>query len=211
MNKLRGALVAACVAALLPQPAPLGAQSYPSKPIRFITSAAGGGSDLNARLISPSLSAALGQPVVIDNRSGTFALGQITAAAAPDGHTLLLAASDLWLQPFLHEHAPFDPVKDFAPITLLTTTPLVVAAHPAVAAKSVKELIALAKARPGQLNYGSGNTGSSSHLGAALFSSLAGVDIVRVPYQGIAPALNALLAGEVQLMIGSARALSTGH
>ena len=207
MNSVRLSVVAACVLAMLPHVALVGAQSYPTKPIRFITSAAGGGSDLNARLISPGLSAALGQPVVVDNRPGTFAQGQITAAAAPDGHTLLLAASDLWLQPYLHEHAPFDPVKDFAPVSLLTTTPLVVAVHPAVAAKSVKDLIALAKARPGQLNYGSGNTGSSSHLGAALFRSMAGVDVVRVPYKGIASAMNALLAGEVQMMIGSASSL----
>lgn len=196
-------------AALLALGSPLtAAQSFPTKPIRFITSAAGGGSDLNARLISPGLAAALGQPVVIDNRPGTFAQGQLTAAAVPDGHTLLLAASDLWLQPFLHQHAPFDPIKDFAPVTLLTTTPLILAVHPAVAAKSVKEFIALARARPGQLNYGSGNTGSSSHLGPALFQSMAGIDVVRVPYKGIAPALTALLAGEVQFMIGSASSMA---
>ena len=207
MNELSRSLVliaiVACAASVRAATTSAGLD-YPSKVIRIIASATGGGSDFNSRLISPALSAALGQPIVIDNRPGTFMLGKLTAAATPDGHTLLMAASDLWLQPFLHELAPFDPVKDFSPVTLLTTSPLVVVVHASVAVNTVKELITLAKAKPAALNYGSGNTGSSSHLGAELFRSMAGINVVRVPYKGVGPALNALLAGDVQLMVASA-------
>src|SRR5262249_55580154 len=121
-----------------------------------------------------------------------------------DGYTLLISGSNLWLQPFMRNNVPYDPVRDFAPIALLTTSPLVVLVHPSVAARSIKELIVLAKAKPGVLNYGSGNAGSASHLGAELFRSMAGVDIMRIPYKGQGLAINDLLAGQLQLMFTSA-------
>lgn len=181
-------------------------QDYPTKPIRMLVSEPGGAGDFTARLIAAPLALSFGQQLIIDNRPGAFTSGRLAANAAPDGYTLLFVASNLWLQPFLRENVPFDPVKDFSPITLVTTSPLIVVVHPSVAANSIKELIALAKAKPGALNYGSGNTASSSHLGPELFKSMTGVNIVRVPYKGAGPALNALVAGEVQLMIVSAGA-----
>ena len=181
-------------------------QDYPTKPIRLLVSEPGGAGDFAARLIAPPLALSLGQRLIIDNRPGAFTSGRLAANASPDGYTLLFVASNLWLQPFMRDNVPFDPVKDFSPITLVTTSPLIVVVHPSVPADSVKELIALAKAKPGALNYGSGNTGSSSHLGPELFKSMTGLNIVRVPYKGAGPALNALVAGEVQLMIASAGA-----
>jgi tripartite-type tricarboxylate transporter receptor subunit TctC len=179
-------------------------QDYPSKPIRMLVSEPGGAGDLAARLVAPPLTLSFGQQIIIDNRPGAFTSGRLAANASPDGYTLLFVASNLWLQPFMRSNVPFDPVKDFSPVTLMTTSPLIVVVHPSVAANSVKELIALIKAKPGVLNYGSGNTGSSSHLGPELLKSMTGLNIVRVPYKGAGPALNALVAAEVQLMVASA-------
>ena len=192
------------IAFIVPGIGVVSGQNYPYKPIRLLTSEPGGAGDFASRLIAQELRGSLGQQVIIDNRAGAFLSGQVTARASPDGYTVLMAASNLWLQPFLYEHAPFDSVKDFSPITLTTTSPLVVVVNPSVAANSVQELIALVKARPGVLNYGSGNTASSSHLGPELFKSMAGVNIVRIAYKGAGPALNALVANEVQMMISSA-------
>jgi len=178
--------------------------AYPSKPIRLVVSETGGAGDFAGRLIALGMVPSLGQQVIVDNRPGAFTSGRVVATATPDGYTLLLTGSNMWLQPFMRSHVPFDPIKDFSPITLATTSPLVVVVHPSVAASSVKELIALAKAKPGVLNYGSGNVGSSSHLGVELFKSMAGVDIVRIPYKGVGYALIALVAGESQIMIASA-------
>lgn len=125
----------------------------------------------------------------------------------PDGYTLLFYGSALWLLPFLRDKIPYDPVKDFAVVTLTVNSPNVVAVHPSLAAGSVKELIALAKSKPGQLNYASGSTGSSNHLAAELFSSMAGVNIVRITYKGAGAALNDLIAGQIQLMLPNAAAV----
>jgi tripartite-type tricarboxylate transporter receptor subunit TctC len=177
-------------------------EDYPSKPIRMLTSEPGGGSDFVARLIAQGLSGIIGQRVVVDNRG--IVAAEISARAQPDGYTLLLYGSPLWLSPFMRDNLPFDPVKDFAPITLAVSTPNIVAVHPSVPAKSIEELIAFARARPGELNYSSSSTGSTQHLGAELFKAMAGVNIVRVSYKGSGPALNAIIAGQVQLMFPSA-------
>ena len=128
----------------------------------------------------------------------------IVVKAAPDGHTLLLHAGNIWLAPLLRDHVSYDPLRDLSPVTLTSTAPNILVVHPAVPANSVKELIALAKARAGAMNYSSGSTGSSSHLAAELFKAMAGVNIVRITYKGTGPALTALLAGEVQAMFPSA-------
>ncbi len=177
-------------------------QNYPSRPIRMLTSQPGSGSDFVARLIAPELSASLGQPAVVDNR-GIIAV-EIAAKAPPDGHTVLLYSTPLWLTPFMRAKASWDPVRDFSPVTLAVSTPNILAVHPSVPAKSVKELIALARAKPGELNYGSGSLGSSSHLAAELFKAMAGVNIVRIPYKGVGPALVGLLGGQVQVIFPSA-------
>jgi tripartite-type tricarboxylate transporter receptor subunit TctC len=178
-------------------------QPYPTKPIRIVTAEPGGGNDFAARLIAPGLSANLGQQVIIDNRPAGVIPGQTVAKAAPDGHTLLLTTSILWLLPLI-QNVPFDPVRDFVPIINAANTPNILVIHPSLPAKTVRELIALAKARPGELDYASGAIGSGSHLAAELFKSMAGVNIVRVPYRGAGPAVLGLVSGQVQLMFGTA-------
>lgn len=176
-------------------------QNYPSKPIRMIAPAIGGASDIAARLIAQSLSGSLGQQVVVDNR-GSIA-PEIGAKAAPDGYTLLSYGSPLWLSSFLRDNVPWDPVRDFSPITLTASSPNVLVVHPSLPATSVRELIALAKARPGELNFSTGSTGALTHLTGELFKAMAGVNIVRIPYKGNGPALNALVGGQVQLMFAN--------
>ena len=180
------------------------AQSYPSKPVRWIVAfSPGGGADTTARLIAPLLSERLGQQVIVDNRGGAGGtIGAAQAArAAPDGYTLLLGSTNLAAAPALQGKLPFDPVKDFAAVSLLAKVPNVMAVHPSLPVKSVKELIALAKARPGQLNYASGGVGSTLHLDAELFKAMARVDIVQVPYNGTGPAMIGILSGEASLVI----------
>ncbi|HEV8520097.1 MAG TPA: tripartite tricarboxylate transporter substrate binding protein [Burkholderiales bacterium] len=185
-------------------------QNYPSKPIRMLTAEAGGGADFVARVIARELSANLGEQVVVDNRGGAGGIiaGEIVARAAPDGYTLLFYGPAIWLLPFLRNHVPYDPVRDFSPITMAVTTPNILVVHPSLPVSSVGELIALAKARPGQINDAGANTGSSVHLAAELFKAMAGVKIVRVPFKGVGPALNALIAGQVQIMFPSAGAVA---
>jgi tripartite-type tricarboxylate transporter receptor subunit TctC len=175
-------------------------QDFPNKPIRIVTAEAGGGSDVVIRIISQALSVSLGQQIIIDNRGGGLVAGEVVSKAPPDGYTLLFYANSFWLMPLMRSHVPYDPVKDFVPISVIAESPNVLVVHPKVAAHSVKELVALAKARPGQLNYGSAATGTSNHLAAELFKSMTGTDIVRIPFKGSASALTALVTGEVQLM-----------
>ena len=183
--------------------------AYPDRPIRIVTNEPGGGNDFVLRLIQPQLSELLGQRIVIDNRStGNIAI-DIVAKSVPDGYTLLFFGSALWLAPLLQASAHWNVLKDFAPITLAVTTPNVLVV-PQSGPRSVKELIAVAKSRPGQLNFGSGSTGSSNHLAAELFKQMAGVEIVRVNYKGAGPALTALISGEVQLMFATAGS-ATAH
>lgn len=185
------------------------AQPYPNRPIRMLTTAAGGGSDVMTRLISQGLTNALGQQVVVDNRPSGIILGGIAAKATPDGYNLLLQGSGLWLAPLLQE-APYDAVKDFEPISMPALAPNVLVVHPALPVKSVQDLVALAKSKPGVLNYSSGTTGAIAHLAAELFMSKARVKIMRINYKGAGPALNAVVAGEVQMMFPSAGS-AAGH
>jgi tripartite-type tricarboxylate transporter receptor subunit TctC len=186
---------------------PLFADEYPTRPIRMIVPfPPGGGNDLLARSISQPFSQAIGQQVIIDNRGG--AGGQIgatlAAAAAPDGYTTFLGSiGNLTFHPVLQAKLPYDPVRDFAPVTLLATSAFILVVNPAVPAKSVKELIALAKAKPGQLNFCSGGPGSSLHMTGELFKFATGIDITHVPYKGNAPAIIELLAGQVQMLFST--------
>ncbi len=179
-------------------------QNFPVRPIRIITAEAGSGNDILARLIGQWASPRLGQQVVVDNR-GMIGIDAV-AKAAPDGYTLLLYGTPLWLTPFMRDKADWDVTRDFTSITLGTNAPNILLVHPSVPANSVKDLIALLKSKPGQTNYGSGGSGSTSHLAAELFKSMAGVDMTRIPYKGSGPALNAFLGGEFQVIFPSASA-----
>ena len=180
------------------------AQSYPVKPIRIVTAEPGGGHDLAARLIAQGITPALGQQVIVENRSGAIFAGDIVGKAPPDGYTLLAFGSSLWLLPFMKSSVPYDAVRDFAPVILATNAPILVVIHPSLPAKSIRELIALAKARPGDIDYASGASGASSHLAVELFKSMAHVDLVRIPYRGNGPALTAVIGGQVQLIFPTA-------
>ncbi|MCC7487610.1 MAG: tripartite tricarboxylate transporter substrate binding protein [Burkholderiales bacterium] len=183
------------------------AESYPSRPIRIVDAfPPGGPSDIVARTINQKLSEALGQPVVVDNRGGAAGvLGcDLVAKSAPDGYTLLIGPSGaLTIQPTLNAKLPFDPQRDFVTITQLTSGPQVIAVHPSVPAKTVRELIELARARPGQLNYASGGGGTANHIAVEAMKLAAGIDIVHVPYKGTGPALAGVLTGEAQMIIAS--------
>ena len=182
------------------------AQTYPGKPVRIIAPfAAGGGVDFTARVVGQKLTEAYGQPVVIDNRTGASGIigTDFVAKSAPDGYTLLLgSAGPLAVLPGMSSRLPFDPVTSFAPITQVSGMPFMLVVHPSLPVKNVKDLIALARAKPGQLNYGSPGSGSTTHLAGELLKALAKLDIVHVPYKGVAPSLADLLAGQVQLMSG---------
>jgi tripartite-type tricarboxylate transporter receptor subunit TctC len=186
---------------VLPATTVLG-QNYPMKPVRIVTTQAGGALDIAARSIAQGLAASLGQPVIVDSRGGGAAAIEVVAKAPPDGYTLLFYGGTLWIGPLL-QNVSWDPMRDFAPITLAVTYPNIVAVHPSLPVKSIGELIALAKARPGALNYGSGSIGASTHLAGELFRTMAGVNIVRVPYKAGASAMMALVTGEVHLMFAS--------
>ena len=178
------------------------AQDYPRKPIRLLAGAAGGSSDFAARVVAQGLTGTLGQTVLVDNRGfGVMAI-EIAAKAPPDGYTMLFYGSALWTGPLMQKFS-YDPVKDFAPVTLAMVLPNVLVVHPSVPATSIKELIALAKAKPGALNYGSGELGSSGHLTAEVFKSMTGINMVRIPYSGGGPATRAVLGGEVQVLFAS--------
>jgi tripartite-type tricarboxylate transporter receptor subunit TctC len=183
---------------------PVCGQSYPTKPIRIITSPAGGGNDFPARLIARAISGPLGQQVIVDNRA-TVLIADIVAKAPPDGHTLLVTGSAHWIGPLV-EKVTYDAIKDFAPITLVDRAPSVLVVHPSMPLKTVKQLIALAKGKPGEINFSVGGPGTSNFLGAILFNHMAGVNTARIPYKGTAPALVAVMTGEVHAMFGSAGA-----
>ncbi len=182
------------------------AQTYPAKPIRIVVPfAAGGGADFTARIVGQKLTEALGQPVLADNRTGAAgAIGtDLVAKAAPDGYTLLLgSAGPLAILPGLSSRLPYDSVTSFAPVALVSSMPFLLAVHPSLPVRNVRELIALARAKPGQLNYGSPGSGATTHLAAELLKAMTKIDIVHVPYKGVAPAVADLMAGQVQLMSG---------
>ena len=198
--------VAVCIAVALPVTA--GAATgdvYPDKPIRIMATAPGGLTDVAARLIAPGLSANLGQQVVVDNRNAIVAV-ETAAKAAPDGYTILMNGSAFWLMPLLREKVSWDPAKDFVPITMVVTSPSILVVHPAVPVKTVAELIALAKSKPGTLNYAAGTIGATPHLAAELYRVMTGTHLVRVAYRGSGAALNGLIASQVQIMFPNAGA-----
>jgi len=198
-------VLAAGLAAL--GPGWVAAQGYPAKPVRIIVPfPAGGGTDLMARTLGDKLAVALGQPFLVDNRSGAGgALGtDLAAKAPPDGYTLLVSSSSaLVIGPNLLRKSPYDPLRDLAPVILISSSPNVLVVHPSVPAKSVKELIALAKRRPGALNYASNGAGTLSHLTAELFKLRGGVEMVHVPYKGAPPAVIDTMAGHVSLLFSA--------
>lgn len=179
---------------------------FPGKPVRIIVPfAPGGGTDLIARALAQKLSEIWNQPVLIDNRAGggTVIGSDMVAKSAADGHTLLLTANPHTTNPALHPKLPYDTLRDFAGITQIAASPLILTVHPSLPARSVRELIAVAKQRPGQLSYGTSGNGGPQHLAGEMFKFMAGVAMVHVPYRGGAPAIADLLAGQTQLMFGS--------
>ncbi len=204
MDFRRLALAASLAAVVIPGANAAPAQEFPARPVRIVTAEIGGGNDFAARLIAQGVTQALGKAVIVENRGGSVVVSaQIVAKAQPDGHTLLLYGSNLWILPFMRDRVPYDPIADFAPITIATSSPCVLVVHPALPAKSAAELIALAKAKPGELNY-AGASGGIIHIAAEVFKSMAGLNMVYVPYKGGSPALTALIAGQVQLMFPTA-------
>ena len=182
-------------------------QAYPNKPIRFVTTAAGGSNDITARIVAQGVAGPLNQQVIVENKAGGFVNAEVVAQSPPDGYTVLVAGGTMWTFPLLQK-TPYDPVKDFAPITLATKAPSILVVNPSLPANSVKDLIALAKAKPGELNYASGPTGGPSHLTVEYFKNAAGgLNIVRVGYKGGAPALIDVMAGRVQMTIDDAPTL----
>ena len=190
---------------LAPAAGVVSGQDYPSRLIRIVTSGAGGGSDFASRQIAQGITGPLGQPVIVENRPAPQA-AEAASRAAGDGYTLLVAGGSLWITPLLQK-MPYD-IRDFQAISQISREINIVAVHPSVPVKSIKELIALAKARPGELNYSSAAIGSSQRLGAELFKSMAGVNIVGVSYKSSAAVITALISGEVQLTINDAGLLA---
>ena len=178
------------------------AQSYPTRPVRLIVpQSAGGSTDVVARVIAQRMTETLKQNVIVDNRPGAGSLNgtELVAKAAPDGHTVLVVAASFTINPAIRKDLPFDPVRDFTPVSQLVTLPHILVVHPSVAATSVKELIALVKAKPGVLNYGISGIATSTHMAGELFMYMTGTRMVGIPYKGGAPGMTALLGGEVQL------------
>ena len=193
-------------AALGTRTAPYNLPNYPTKPIRLIVPfPPGGGNDIVARIVAQKLAENLNQPVVVDNRGGAGGIvgTDITAKSPADGHTLLINNISLAVNATLYSKLPYDTLADLAPVTLIGRQPNILVVHPAVAAQSMQELLALARAKPNQLNYGSGGVGTASHLATELLKLMAGVEMVHVPYKGLAPALTDLMGGQVQLIIST--------
>jgi tripartite-type tricarboxylate transporter receptor subunit TctC len=185
-------------------PAGLCAQDFPVRPVRIVvTFPPGGPTDAVARPLGQRLADAWKHPVIIDNRGGAGGIvgTELVAHAAPDGYNLLIGtAGGMSINPALHSTLSYDPFRDFAPVGMLVINPQILVAHPAVPAANVRELVAYAKAKPGQINFGSSGTGTATHLGLELFKAATGIDVVHVPYKGGAPALTDLIAGQVQLV-----------
>lgn len=182
------------------------AQSYPAKPIRMVVStAAGGSADFIGRLVAGRMAGPLGQQVVVENRSGSGGVvgTEFVAKSAPDGYVLLLAYGSHVINPALYPKLPYDTTRDFAAVSQIAVQPLILSVHPALPARTVKELISLAKARPGQLNFASAGAGSGGHLANVIFNYMADIKMVHVPYRGSSPAMIDLIAGNTQLYIAS--------
>ena len=179
---------------------------YPNKPIRILSNEPGAGNDFVARLVAQGISEPLGQAVIVENRPGVYSTST-AAKATPDGYTMLSQGQSMWLTPYMRDNVPWS-VSDFSPITIMMQGPNILVVHPSVPAKSVKELIALAKAKPGELNYSAGTRGSAVHLASELFKLMAGVNIVSVAYKGGTAATNAVIGGEVQVSFPTATGVS---
>jgi tripartite-type tricarboxylate transporter receptor subunit TctC len=206
---MRCAFVVFAAAVLATSPAV--AQEYPNKAIHLITGEAGGGNDATARMLAQGLSDRIGQPVVVENHGGNAVIPvQDVVQARPDGYTLLLYGSAVWLLPYLRDKVPYDPVKDLTPVGMFAIAPNVLVVPPNFPASTVPELIALAKAKPGDLNYGTSGIGSANHLAGALLESMTGVRFTHVPYKGTGPALSDLLGERIQMSFPSA-ASATGY
>jgi tripartite-type tricarboxylate transporter receptor subunit TctC len=200
----RQSLVLCAVLLTLPAVQAWAQAGYPTRPLRLIVpSSAGGGTDIVARIIQPKLSERLGQPVVIENRpgAGTMIGIEIASKAAPDGYTILMGLSTLAINSAVYAKVPYDPVHDFAPITQLIASPAVLFVHPSLPVKTVKELIAFARARPGQLNYASAGTGTFPHMSMELFLTMARLRMEHIPYKGTGPAMIDMLAGQTATMV----------
>ena len=198
-------LLAAMAAAGWPVPA-AAQQAYPSKPVRIISPfPPGGGNDALCRIVAQKLVEGLKQQVIVENRAGANGIvgTEVAARSAPDGYTIVLIPSGHAVNATLYRKLPFDSIRDFTPITLAGSSPLVLAVHPSLPVKSVKELVALARARPGQLTYVSAGVGASGHLGGALFETLTGTKMVHIPYKGMALAITDLMSGQVSLTFGT--------
>jgi tripartite-type tricarboxylate transporter receptor subunit TctC len=180
------------------------AQNYPARPIRIIAlSSPGSGPDIVGRLIGQKLTEAWGQQVIVDTRPGASGIigAEIASKAAPDGHTLVILTSQAVIVSVMYDKLPYNLTRDFAAISLMASTPFILAVHPSVPATSIRELVAYAKSRPGELRYGSGGSGSPPHLSAEMFKSMTGINVLHVPYKGITPALTDTIANQVQMII----------
>ena len=208
MNRQAGIAITSMCCALVATATALAQEAFPSKPVRFIAAnSAGGGLDIVARAISPRLAAAFGQQVIVDNRPGAAGsiAAEITAHSPPDGYTIMIASlGGLAVNTHLYKGLSYDPLRDLAPVTWATSQSNVLVVHPSLPVKTVQELIALARAEPGRLSYGSSGAGNAGHLAGELFKTMAKVDMVHVPYKGGAPAMVDLIAGQVQLIFASA-------
>ncbi len=199
-----------CLALFAAAVAPVAAQDFPTRPVRFVVPLPPGGSpDLMARTISAGLSGPWQQQIVVDNRPGANhnLAAEIVAKSAPDGHTWLLTTDNILTVNSHLGKTPFDPLKDFTPVTQLARLQFLLVVHPSVPAKTTQELVALAKAKPGAFNYGSSGNGSPQHLGTAMLMHFAGIQMHHIPYKGAAPAINDLLPGRIQVWIGAANSL----
>jgi tripartite-type tricarboxylate transporter receptor subunit TctC len=179
-------------------------QGYPARPVRIVTGAPGSSAEFAARMVAQGIAGPLGQPVIVDPRAtgGATVFGEVVARAQPDGHTLLIIGSTLWVGP-LFRKVPYDPIRDFSSISILADSPNILVVHPSQPVKSVRELIDVATARPGALNYSTSGIGASPHLAAELFKAMTGVQITHVPFKGAGASIIGLLAGEVQLSFAS--------
>ena len=180
------------------------AQDYPSKPVRIIASQAGSSGDFVGRVIAEGLAKALGQQVIVDNRGGGVIAGDLVAKSPADGYTLLLYGNTLWLLPLMRKQVPYDPHRDFVPVSRAARGVNILVVHPSLPVKSVKDLTALARARPGELNFSSAAPGTMNHLAGELFKYMAKINIVRISYRGSPSAMNAVMTGETQLMFSPA-------
>jgi tripartite-type tricarboxylate transporter receptor subunit TctC len=205
-KKNRRAFHVLVACAVVAAAAPAAAQTYPVRPIRLmVPTAPGGGTDISARLVAPKLSEVLGQQVIVENRAGgnTAVGNEFVAKSAPDGYTLLMGISSITINLHTQSKPPYDAIRDFMPITQVVIVPLVMTTHPSLPPRNLKELIAFTRARPGQLNYGTGSVGSNPHLAMELFLAMAKLKVIHVPYRGIGPATIDLVAGQVQLMMAN--------